>query len=286
MPENATLDNLMCWKHTLWGGPDRPLHTHTFGEFYLCVDGTGYQRVSDARVSMKAGDLFYFPPGVPHFANCDKDQPSCGYVVYAPYEAFSPHHSGERETRRVLDLLARLSARSGGRLPLTASTIRDVMARLSEISHELRLGRPGHQIAAKAGLQSALLAMLRDPRIPQDLLEAFAAAQAASKLENVRTYLESHFQDVISIHQLVSMTRFGHSQFHMLFNKEFGCTCMQYLNSLRLNHAAKLIRETDDSVTDIAFSAGFPCLSHFYHLFRKQFGISPRRMRATARSAA
>jgi AraC-like DNA-binding protein len=45
--------------------------------------------------------------------------------------------------------------------------------------------------------------------------------------------------------------------------------------------AARLLRETNDTIEDIMLQAGFHSDSHFYNAFRRLFGMSPRDYRQT-----
>jgi len=59
-----------------------------------------------------------------------------------------------------------------------------------------------------------------------------------------------------------------------------GLTPVQLIGECRLKKAAALLRDPSTQVTDIAFQVGFGDLSHFYRVFKKQFGMSPARYRA------
>jgi len=59
------------------------------------------------------------------------------------------------------------------------------------------------------------------------------------------------------------------------FQKHLGTTPNTYLNTLHLNYSANLLIHTDSKIIDIAYDSGFMSLSYFYHLFKKEFGVSP-----------
>ena len=65
------------------------------------------------------------------------------------------------------------------------------------------------------------------------------------------------------------------------FKKHFNITPTTFINGLRLNYAANLITNSDESIISISFEVGFENLSHFYHLFKKNFGVSPLKFRKT-----
>ena len=55
----------------------------------------------------------------------------------------------------------------------------------------------------------------------------------------------------------------------------------QYINQERLKYAVYLLAQTDREILDICECCGFSNVSHFYHLFREQFGVSPAKFRKT-----
>ena len=50
----------------------------------------------------------------------------------------------------------------------------------------------------------------------------------------------------------------------------------EYLTELRLTDAASLLRYSELSVTEIAYSVGFCESNYFSNVFKKQYGISPK----------
>ena len=77
----------------------------------------------------------------------------------------------------------------------------------------------------------------------------------------------------------------GLSPFHLLrvFRQAIGVTPHQYLIRQRLMHALRLLRDTRRPVTDVAYDSGWADLSNFNRAFRREFGCSPRALRAEAK---
>jgi AraC family cel operon transcriptional repressor len=58
-----------------------------------------------------------------------------------------------------------------------------------------------------------------------------------------------------------------------------GLSPTQYVNRLRIQHAAMLLAATDRKLPAIASECGFENLSYFHRLFREQYGTTPRSYR-------
>ena len=64
------------------------------------------------------------------------------------------------------------------------------------------------------------------------------------------------------------------------FHRQTGFTLTQFRHSLRLRNALELLRGPSD-LTDIALDLGYASHSHFTAAFRRHFGMTPSRYRAT-----
>ena len=66
---------------------------------------------------------------------------------------------------------------------------------------------------------------------------------------------------------------------NIIFKKSFGMTLNQYVLMQRILHVRRQLSVSNDSITEIAFEAGFNSLSRFNAAFRKQCNCSPREYR-------
>lgn len=64
------------------------------------------------------------------------------------------------------------------------------------------------------------------------------------------------------------------------FQKYLGKTPTDFINELRINHAARLLSDTHDEIVRIADRLRFQSLSRFYHLFKRHYGLSPAAYRS------
>ena len=62
-----------------------------------------------------------------------------------------------------------------------------------------------------------------------------------------------------------------------------GQTLSEYLDSLRLGHAARLLAKLDEPVGLISEMSGFQSRAHFYTLFRDKYQMTPKEYREAAR---
>ena len=58
-----------------------------------------------------------------------------------------------------------------------------------------------------------------------------------------------------------------------------GVTLIAYLNHVRLSNAARLLRETTESIATVASAVGFADQSYFDRQFKRAFGCTPKEFR-------
>lgn len=78
---------------------------------------------------------------------------------------------------------------------------------------------------------------------------------------------------------MLELVPYTHEYLCREFKRMIGCTPTEYINSIRLNHARKLLDDPNNSILDACYSAGYDSVSYFYHLFRAKFGTTPSRYR-------
>jgi AraC family transcriptional regulator len=63
------------------------------------------------------------------------------------------------------------------------------------------------------------------------------------------------------------------------FTRHYGCTMGKFQRSRRISLAGAMMRDTSDSLSEIAYASGFADQSHFTRSFRKVTGLSPLQYR-------
>lgn len=94
-------------------------------------------------------------------------------------------------------------------------------------------------------------------------------------IRSVLEYLEQHHTEPLSATQIAAHFGYSRSRFSYLFNAHLGYSLSDYLGAIRCRHAAKLLRETDMAVSDVAMAVGFESLRTFYRTFKNQYEMTP-----------
>ena len=101
-------------------------------------------------------------------------------------------------------------------------------------------------------------------------------------LRNVNDYIVEHYEDPISLDEISAACGYSKYHFAHCIKQITGGTFVEFLMLYRLNLVRARIRDTDDTITDIALSCGFNNLRSFNRMFRKYYGTTPSAYRKTA----
>lgn len=81
------------------------------------------------------------------------------------------------------------------------------------------------------------------------------------------------------IKELQAQLPYSYSNLTRLFKKYTHQTITQYVNNIKLQHAKELLLTTNMTTLMITNALGFESVSHFNHLFKKQFDVTPTQYR-------
>ena len=103
--------------------------------------------------------------------------------------------------------------------------------------------------------------------------------QFSSKDFSVLEYIDQHSAENISIEKLANRCGMCYSNFAKQFKAQFGKTCKEYIEFVRICKADTLLLYTDKTLDYISQETGFTDASHFIRTYKKIRGITPKQRR-------
>ena len=95
------------------------------------------------------------------------------------------------------------------------------------------------------------------------------------ELQRVMEYIDDHFLDEITAERLAKIAGFSVPHFNRRFREILRLSPMEYVASLRIQEAQRLLSTTDESIAEIALTTGHYDQSHFTKRFRSAIGMTP-----------
>lgn len=101
------------------------------------------------------------------------------------------------------------------------------------------------------------------------------ASETSHEIKTVCNYLEENYTKTITLNDLSALTRW--SKYHLLrsFTKQKGISPYSYLETIRVNHAKKLLEQGIKPI-EVTSLTGFSDQSHLTKFFKRLVGLTPK----------
>ena len=100
---------------------------------------------------------------------------------------------------------------------------------------------------------------------------------------DILCYIENNYADQLTLKELSEKFCTNYSYLSSLFKRNVGLSFVEHLNKIRLNHACKLLVDTNISIQNISVAVGFNDYHYFCNTFKKCYSITPTQYRISHR---
>ena len=246
-----------------------PVHTHDFAEVLWVERGTGGHETGGVRARVHAGELVLIRPVERHgFFDGDPDFT----IVNVAFPTTTLAHLRRRYFRDD-------PAFFGGRAAQPAAFVLGPAERRALTAASSELARRPRDLL---GLERFLLNLLHD----------LAGRSRRSDLAACPDWLRQACERVRETEHLAGGVQAlaglaGRSPEHVARQLRAcaGLRPVDLVTEARLDHAASQLALTERSIVDIALECGFESLSHFYRIFRRKRGETPRAYRLRSQAS-
>ena len=144
---------------------------------------------------------------------------------------------------------------------------------------ELKSGNVGEKLYVDSLTNVLAVHLLRQYAIANPRLTTYEGGLPRYQLLQVLDYIHEHLDHSIKLSDLAQLLNMSQFHFSHLFKQSMGTPPYQYLIQQRVERAKQLLKQTDQSITEIAFQCGFNSHSHLTKQFRQVTGTTPRAYR-------
>lgn len=244
-------------------------HTHEFYEFFIITEGKVIHKANHSSQVLQDGSLVFMRPHDIHF--------------YEKYQNFNCKWINMTFSSTVFhDLQIYL----GDDFPWDTLLVPTVPPSLllSKTEKRLLIQRLGElnllPVSRKHMICTEFRTLLVDMFVRYfNTVDAEKSEQIPQWLRDLCEMMARKENFVSGLDAMKSLSGKTHEHLCRLFRRHFTCTPTEYVNSLRLNYAANMLINSDMDILNISMDSGFDNLSHFYHVFKNEFGTSPSAFR-------
>lgn len=260
---------LRFWYNTQTRGYDT--HCHSALEIVTPVDQEFTMVVNNITYTINPGDIFLIPSGILHSYLDQKNGARFIYVLKTDFLQSIPGFS------YIMSLLTRP-------VIVNSDTFADIyeeeIGLILQLASDYWQQSPLWEMQVYAGLMK-FFSCLGNSCMNRANLEAISLDRqnVSECLDRLFEYVEYHFSEDISLEQAADVAGYSKFYFTRIFKECTGQTFMEYLRSIRISEAEKLLLDNQIPIGTIAFQSGFSSLTTFNRIFRQMKGCAPSEYR-------
>lgn len=255
-----------------------PDHLHDLYEFVYIHEGKGTIFIDHVFYDKEPGDLFLIPGNTVH-----RSFPSPAEPIVSTALFFAPSLIRSETLGDGYDPLHRFDIAHKSKqykVALSDSDRQRIEDSLRAMSEEWQSGAAGYRHALRLQLESLLLEVgRRSPAEgPSGPSAGFGPPWFLAALRDIH-------RDPVGcggLRELSGKASVSAGHFSRVFKQLTGMNVTDYVNAKRLVIAKELLLASDDNIETIAHACGFHGMRHFYQIFRKLTGATPKAYRRNA----
>ncbi len=225
---------------------------------HVIESGSGVMEMDGVSYTVGTGDVFIFFPGR-HLRYHDEPRTPWRYC-WVTFE-------GARAAAELAE--AGITASS----PLRHG---DFAAAMKLVFHEIEVAyrqpqiAPTFSIAAAWRLMEILVGQPSETTIPHH----------ASKAEIVRSLIDRDYMQCLSVASIARQVQMSRSALFRCFRAAYGVSPKNYLETIRMEQARRLLRQQRLSIKEIAAACGYSNGQYFSRAFKRHCGMTPGQWRS------
>ena len=240
-------------------------HWHQELELIYVRSGQARFSINDDEFIAHKGDLVIVDTGDFHYSD------SCEYKNRLDFIVFDPgvistryHHSHFGHPLVTSDDLKKYEMEES------------VCHLFTAVAEELQRKDPFYREIVSAMLREFFFRLRRNhPTSDETSTTRSRRTEMLYDMQHLLTYIDDHYGEDITLSFAAERMNFSESHFSKVFKKLIGINFITYLNAVRIEQAAGMLRTTGARITDIALSCGFGNVRSFNRTFKEYTGYTP-----------
>ncbi len=249
-------------------------HVHRdFTELVIVMDGTAAHVVGNEAYTISKGDVFVIGSNTVHeFKNSHEFIP-CNIMFKPEFFFEDMYQLKESPGFHALFFLEPYISREyefQSRLKLTFEEYQKILLLLDKLMKEYQERQDGWKEMIRSCFMEVVVFLSRRYHMPEKTEHPGVLLVA-----NAGSYIEKNYKKEITVKEMAEAACLSERHFTRIFKETYKMTPLQYVIQLRLLHAASLLKNTADTITEIALLSGFSDNNYFARCFRSYFQMSP-----------
>lgn len=262
--------------------PVKP-HWHYFAEFIYMLDGRAEMRCGDCSYILNKGETIIFHPSAVHSIY----PADSGLPVYAVLKFDINRFNLTPAYAPKLRDIFKYSEKNGMKILFNREVSKKIecgriwTACLSEFNNY----KYGRDLVLQANIYELLMNIIRLWLADGMIIDSRLIPRAEDYvIENITEYIDLFLSENLRAADIAEQCGLSYSCFAKKFREQYGMSCKQYIERMRLYKAEEFLVFTDFDLNYISQETGFSDCSHLIKSFKKYKGVTPKQFRTSRRS--
>ena len=276
MPEGSPLLALLGqrWVQT-YGRDIYYVHFHNYLEIGYCYEGEGTLTLGERDYRYTGGEISIIPKNYPHTTNSDPGTVSKWEYVFVDVEGLLEElYQKGGNVKRMKYLLHRINSQAIFRGIEEAPGIAKMVRGILDIMRDTK----EFYLEEAKGLMVALLVCIAREN-PDDKGPVEISGKISIPVSRALDYITLHYMEPLKVEELAKWCHISETHFRRVFSTYMHMGPLEYINLVRVQTACNYLKNTDESMADIAGKCGFTTLLTFNRNFKQVTGVSPSEWR-------
>lgn len=249
-------------------------HYHEEVEFLLMLEGEMTLFCKEDKLVLSDGDIALIGSSEPHTTIKSRDG-RLDYIVLQIDLRKYWDASTLNSMQHFSEVIRPLSS-----MNYVYRTNAEVRAQTAElimgIFREMNEKQIGYELAVNSRIKSVLLLLLRHDAAKH---LHYHDNTLFERLQPALHYVEDRLSEKISVAEASGKVNMSYTHFVKTFKKAIGMSFSDFVVYKRIKKAEQMLLTSGSSIAEIAESAGISNLGHFYDMFRRYNGCSPKQFK-------
>ena len=254
------------------------LHKHVdFSELVIVLNGHATHIVNNEESFIKKGNVFVLNGGTPHAYKAPHEFKICN-VMYRPelLKSAGPdlRSLNGYQALFILEPFYRSINTYKSKLNMSIAGLEYVSSLVQVMINEYETKEHGYQTMLASRFMELVVYLSRQYDHKEKGVD-----NSLMHLASAMSYIEDHYLDQVTLEEIASRSELSVRHLNRIFQAYYQTTPIAYIHRLRLERACTLLKQTNRSITDIAYECGFNDSNYLTRQFKKSFGITPKAYR-------
>lgn len=255
-------------------------HWHYFIEILYVKYGSIQVDCGKYRYTLQEGAVIVLPPKMLHRIQPTQKQPADYAVVKFDLNTIRIPNV---YLPRIKEVLASVQEQAPMIFTKEEALIQHMAERIEDCLQELETHRFGYELKVYSNLSDMMVEMVRVWEREEHSLVEEVNAYHSEAFDAVLEYIDKHSFENIQVQELARRNNMSYSNFARQFRLQFGRSCKEYIEYIRISKAEELVLYSDYDMSYIAQETGFADASHFIRIYKKFKDETPKQARMHAR---